>query len=101
VREKFVAEAAGFLLDVTGRGGKGCGVERQIAGGGQAADECLVGVGVCAAKLVVHVKNGHGRAQFMERRQQENGIRSARDGDPDSLPLADHGCHLVDHTSIL
>jgi hypothetical protein len=76
-------------------------VEGQIPGGCQFADECLVRVGVRAAKAVVHVKNGRRDAKFMECGQQENGIRAAGDGNADSSPVSNRGRNLIDHSSIL
>jgi hypothetical protein len=50
---------------------------------------------------VIDVENGHCRAEFMERRQQENGIRAAGDSNADSSALSNYSRNLVDHSSIL
>ena len=50
---------------------------------------------------MVHVENGHRRAEFMQRRQQKNRICAAGDGDTDSSPVSNCCRNLIDHTSIL
>jgi Icc-related predicted phosphoesterase len=50
---------------------------------------------------VIHVENGNGCAEFVQRRQQENGVRSAGNGDADSSAASNCCGYLIDHTSIL
>ncbi len=59
-------------------------VNRQAEGVGERADEGLVGVGFSAAQTVIDVEDGRGHAEFVERMQQEDGIRAAGDGHADT-----------------
>lgn len=104
--EKFVTKPPGLLFDIAGRWRKCCRMELQISRCREITDECFVRLRLRPAKLVVHVKNCHGRAELMERRQKENRIRAAGDSNADSsaLPFFENMQRrrdLIDHTSIL
>ena len=102
IREEFVTEAAGFLLDIALAGRERGSVERKAKGTREFANESFIGVGFRPAKFVIDVENCRRQVQFVQSRQQEYGIGATGDGDSDLHRINANGCKdAIKHTLIL
>ncbi|HWF08295.1 MAG TPA: hypothetical protein VG297_07515 [Bryobacteraceae bacterium] len=88
--KKFVAGAAGFLLDITGQRRGVQYLNRKFETRREIADELFILVGFRAAQAVVDVEDSGGKSQIAKGVQEEDGISAAGNGytDPDAA-----SCH--------